>query len=107
MKNILMKKHFTYLALIAVFSFPVNALPKIKVEHNTSLQGIPSVRITNETTLILACYIAIDGYKKKFVLQPFGSSRWVSAVSNTYKHTNFSTWCDSLEFHPKYKKYLG
>ncbi len=107
MKNTLMKKYFIYLAFLGIFSFPVNALPKINVEHNTSMQGVPSVRVTNETTLVLACYVAIDGYKKKFVLQPFGISQWFSAASNAYQHTNFSTWCDSIEFYPKYRKYLG
>jgi len=107
MNKVYLYIYVTNLAFLSLFSLPVNALPKINVEHKTNLQGIPSVKITNETTLTLACYVAIDGYKKRFALQPFASSKWFSATSSTYEHTSFSTWCDSIEFHPKYKKYLG
>ena len=94
-----------YLFFLWTFSLPVSALPKINVEHRTNGKGVPSVKITNKTTLTLACFVAIDGYKKRFILQPFNSSKWFSASSNLYKHTNFSTWCDSIEFHPHYEKY--
>lgn len=92
--------------LLGSFSFDTLALPKVRIDHGKNPQGIPRVSIYNETSLTLACYVAIDGYKKKFVLQPFNSSRWYSATSNLYNHSHFSTWCDSLEFHPEYKKYI-
>ncbi|WP_076417420.1 hypothetical protein [Colwellia sp. UCD-KL20] len=94
-----------YFAILGTFTLPVQALPKVNIEHSTNLQGAPRIKITNETALTLACYIAIDGHKKKFILEPFKASRWYSAASHLYDQTSFSTWCDSLEFHPHYQKY--
>lgn len=94
-----------YLAFLGTISFSVKALPKVNIEHSTNAQGVPRIKVTNETTITLACYIAIDGHKKKFILEPFKASKWYSAASNLYNNTNFSTWCDSLEFHPHYQKY--
>jgi hypothetical protein len=88
-KSLLCKIFFVFFGII---SFSINALPKIHVEHKTNGQGVPSVKVTNKTALTLACYVAIDGYKKRFILQPFNSSKRFSASSNLYDHTNFSTW---------------
>lgn len=101
--NYLMCKIF--LILFGIISFATHALPKIHVEHRTNGQDIPSVKVTNKTALTLACYVAVDGYKKRFILQPYNASSWFSATDNSYNHTQFSTWCDSLEFHPEYEKY--
>jgi len=105
MNYITLLKHCIYLLIFVITSFSVNALPKVDVEHRTSGKGVPSVKIANKTRLTLACFVAIDGYKKRFILQPFNSSQWFAASSNLYDHTNFSTWCDSIEFHPHYEKY--
>ncbi|WP_426359181.1 hypothetical protein ACPUVO_02740 [Pseudocolwellia sp. HL-MZ19] len=106
MKNTAFKKQFFYFTFLSLMAFSVIALPRVNIEHMTSVQGVPSVKVSNQTSLTLACYVAIDGYKRKFVLQAFGSSKWFSASSNQYKHSNFSTWCDALEFYPDYKKYI-
>ena len=33
------------------------------------------------------------------------SSPWISATDKQFNYQNFSTWCDYLEIHPKYKSY--
>ncbi len=81
------------------------ALPKFSVEHGKRPDGTPRVKITNETTATLACYVAIDGHKKKFVLGAYNSSIWYAAANNRYNHTSFRTWCGLLELYPKYEKY--
>jgi hypothetical protein len=99
-------KYCVYLAYLSMISFSAVALPKISIEHQRNALDIPRVKVTNETTLTLACYVAIDGFKKRFVLTPFNSSRWYSASSKRYNHTHFKTWCDSIEFYPHYKKHI-
>jgi len=94
-----------YFIISSSLSFNVSALPKIKITRDTTAEGIPRIKVKNETVLTLACYVAIDGYKKKFLLMPFTVSRWYFATSKHYDHTSFSTWCDSLEFYPEYEKY--
>lgn len=90
---------------LMLFSFNAYALPKINITHDKTAGGIPKIQVTNETALTLACYVAIDGYKKKFILMPFKSSKWYSAISKRYDHTSFRPWCDSIEFYPQYEKY--
>jgi len=105
MNNFLPPLLLCILISMACTPFYSEALPKFKAEFGKKPDGTPRIRLTNQTTLTLACYISIDGYKKKFVLAPFKSSRWYAAANNRYDHTSFRTWCDSLEFHPEYKKY--
>lgn len=105
MRNIMIKIGKVFFMCLSFFCLTVDALPKTSIQHGTDAQGIPRVKMTNETNLTLACYVAIDGYKKKFVLNPFKSSIWFAATSNLYNHSHFSTWCDSLAFYPNYEKY--
>lgn len=100
-------KKYTFLIIILSGLFPLNtyALPKVSITHDKTAQGISRIQITNDTTLTLACYIAIDGYKRKFILTPLQSSKWYTAINDRYDHTSFRPWCDSIEFHPEYEKY--
>lgn len=86
-------------------TFSSQALPKYDVEHDTNAHGIARIKLTNATNTTLACYIAIDGYKKKFILGPFNSSKWYAATDKRFDTTSFRTWCDLLEFYPHYEKY--
>lgn len=81
------------------------AMPDIRVEHGKSLEGYARLRIINNTTRPLACYVAIDGYKKRFVLGALKPSIWYKATNMAYNYKHFSTWCDYLEFHPSYQRY--
>lgn len=95
---------FIIISLVCI-PFYSQGLPKFKVEHGKKTNGTPKVKITNETPATLACFIAIDGHKKKFVLTPLKSSRWYVAADNRYDHTSFRTWCGLLDLYPAYKKY--
>ena len=86
-------------------AFAVSALPKFNVIKRLDINGITEVRLHNETRRELACYVAIDGQKRKFRLLPLTYSNWYKANSPDFKHTDFSIWCDHIEFHPQYKKY--
>ncbi len=96
-------KYFcAFLLIISPVSW---GLPKITVTYNVTPTGFTQVRIRNETLESLACYVAIDGFKKKFKLYPKTSSQWITATDTRYNHQNFSTWCDYLDVHPKYESY--
>jgi len=77
----------------------------IEIKHSYTVDGYAQVKVLNNIRKELACYVAIDGHKSKFRLPPLKASRWHIANSKRYNHTNFSTWCDLLEFYPQYKKY--
>ncbi len=104
MKKLITAKFSGLLVAISVSGL-VLAMPKITVTKRINLQGFTEVRLHNETRKELACYVAIDGQKRKFRLLPLTSSDWYKADSPAYKHTDFSTWCDFIEFHPRYKNY--
>lgn len=91
--------------LLLGVSLIANANPKILVEHGFTLNGYARARVINESRENLACYMAIDGYKIKYVLPPLNTSRWFTATDKRYNHTNFSTWCDYLVLHPEYENY--
>ncbi|QOL26336.1 hypothetical protein LP316_03250 [Thalassotalea sp. LPB0316] len=93
------------IALLFSLCLPSYAMPDIRIEHGKSLDGFARARIINNTTEILACYVAIDGYKKKFVLGPLKPSTWYKATDKRFNYKHFSTWCDYLEFYPHYAKY--
>lgn len=101
-----MNKNSTWLLILLSLSVSdVIAQPKTSVEHGRSLDGFARVRINNLITQELACYVAIDGYKVKFRLPALNTSRWITTTDTKFDHSNFSTWCDYLTFHPKYKEY--
>jgi hypothetical protein len=92
---------------ISVFSIVnyVHAKPKTKTTYGRNLDGFAQVKIKNNTTESLACYVAIDGYKVKFRLPALRQSKWYTATSKRFAYRNFSTWCDFLSLYPEYSKY--
>jgi len=102
-------KNFIILIVIAAFTFLITdaaqAKPKTKTTYGKSLDGFARVKIKNNTTQNLACYIAINGYKVKFRLPSLRESKWYTATDKRFSYRNFSTWCDYLALHPEYLKY--
>lgn len=97
------------LALIISITFSVNtlAIPKITTIYGKNNDGFSRVKIINETTANLACYIALDGRKIKFKLPVRAHSRWYKATDRRFSHTDFSIWCDYIELHPEYEQYIN
>lgn len=91
--------------LLIFFSFYAFSKPKTKVYYGYSLEGFARLQVKNETNKELACWVAIDGFKKKFRLPPFAMSRWFTVYDKSYTYENFSVWCDYIELHPEYKNY--
>jgi len=92
-------------ALIFLISNAVQAKPKTKTIYGHSLDGFARVKIKNNTTENLACYVAINGYKIKFRLAALRESKWYTATDKRLSYKNFSTWCDYLSLNPEYLKY--
>lgn len=95
-------KIFLYLMLL-VFSFSLCAQPKILVKHQRSAKNLAEIQVMNQTTDVLICYVAIDGHRLYFQLQPRQASQWYKATDIRLNHNSFSAWCDYLYLHPKYK----
>tara|TARA_R110000737_G_scaffold111165_1_gene144084 strand:- start:1052 stop:1363 length:312 start_codon:yes stop_codon:yes gene_type:complete len=96
-------KYFcTALIIISPLSM---ALPRVAITFGESLNGFARVKIKNETFEPLACFVAIDGQKTKFQLLRKSTSPWITTTDKRFNFQNFSTWCDYLEIHPKYKAY--
>ncbi|MEW6989656.1 hypothetical protein AADZ91_03110 [Colwelliaceae bacterium 6441] len=91
--------------LLLLVSFSAMSKPKIKVIHGYTVDGFARVQIKNETSKQLACWVAIDGFKQKFRLPALSTSRWFTANDKRYNYTNFSTWCDNIDFYPQYLEY--
>ena len=102
-------KKFTILVLISAFIFlftdTAQAKPKTKTIYGHNLEGFARLKIKNNTTESLACYIAIDGYKVKFRLASLRESMWHTATDKRFSYRNFSTWCGYLSEYPEYLKY--
>lgn len=92
---------------LALFSYSMQiaALPKFTVQTRLNNDKFTQMKITNDTLKELACYIAIDGFKRKFTLLPKDSTDWYTATDIRFKYSDFRTWCDFIEFYPEYKKY--
>jgi hypothetical protein len=103
MKNLLVILFFT--AFSFVLANTVQAKPKTKTIYGRSLDGFARVKIKNNTTESLACYVAINGFKVKFRLLALRESKWYTATDTRFTYKNFSTWCDFLTLHPEYLKY--
>ncbi len=95
------------LILVAIASTPfeAQALAKTRTTYGYSKNGFIQMKIKNETTKELACWIGINGFKRKFRLPAIAESQWVTANDKRFNYKNFSTWCDFIELHPEYKKY--
>ena len=103
-----MKKLIIILFITAFIFFLTNAAqakPKTKTIYGHSLDGFARVKIKNNTTENLACYIAINGYKVKFRLPSLRESKWYTATDKRFAYRNFSTWCVYLSQNPEYLKY--
>lgn len=97
---------FVVILLISLFiSSPANSQANTTTLFAKTPEGFIKAKIKNETFAELACYIAIDGYKKKFRLMGNMESKWVTATDKRFAYTSFRTWCDHIEFYPQYKKY--
>ena len=90
--------------VLLVFSISVCAMPKIAVQHQRSAKNLAEIKVTNQTVETLICYVSIDGHKIYFRLQANQPSKWYKATDTRLNYSNFSTWCDYLYLHPKYKK---
>lgn len=93
-----------WLFVISLLPFELNAMPKIKIVHDRNTQDYARVRISNETREELLCYVAINGYKIKFRLQPLTSSKWYKATDTRFNASHFSIWCDYMDLYPQYQK---
>ncbi len=102
-------KNFIILLLITAFIFlsthVAQARPKTKTIYGHNLEGFARVKIKNNTTESLACYVAINGFKVKFRLAALRESKWYTATDKGFSYRNFSTWCGYLAEHPEYLKY--
>lgn len=105
--NTLVKTILTPFLIFLLLSPPVLAKPKIKPVFGHNLQGFARVKVINESTADLACYVAINGFKKKFRLPPLKESKWYAATDKRFNYKHFSTWCDYIDLHPEYRKYQG
>lgn len=100
-----MKTSKFFCAAMLLISPIIFALPKVLVSFGESSSGFVQVKIKNETSIALACYVAIDGHKAKFKLQPRSTSRWFTSTDKRFNYQHFSTWCDYLDLHPHYQAY--
>jgi len=97
------KLYFILLFILICLALPAQSKVNIAVIHGKSQDGFARIKIKNETNTPLACYVAIDGRKSKFVLPPFLTSKWYQATDSRFNYRHFSTWCDYLALHPEYK----
>ena len=97
---------FIYVILLILLFVPAYAYgPNIETIFGTTNEQYIRAKITNKTNQELACYLAIDGYKIKFRLPPFQSSKWYKATDRRFTYKDFSTWCDYIKYHPEFKRY--
>jgi len=84
-----------FLMLTSLFS---QAMPKITVSNDINQQQFVRIKVKNDTRSVIGCYVAIDGYKKKFKLTALAESKWYKATDRRFKYTDFSVWCDYIEY---------
>ena len=72
--------------------------PRISVEYGMDRQKFVKIKVKNETRRTLACYVAINGIKKKFKLTALAKSRWYRATDERFNYTDFSVFCDYIEY---------
>jgi len=98
-----MRRQFLLYFILLTVSFTSIAKPKFLVKHQRNEKNLAEIQIINQTTKALICYVAIDGHKIRFRLQPRQPSKWYRATDPSFNHKNFSTWCDYLSLHPQYQ----
>jgi len=95
--------HYSLISVLILFSSTVISMPKITVNKRVNQEGYLVVTVKNNTQEPLACYVAINGQKIRFKLISLATSKPYKTTSKAQDHTDISTWCDYLEFHPRYK----
>jgi len=90
--------------LLLAFSLTSIAKPKFLVKHQRNAKNLAEIQLINQTAKALICYVAIDGHKIRFRLQPRQPSKWYQATEPSFNHKNFSAWCDYLSLHPEFQK---
>lgn len=93
-----------FTSFVFFVAFNAFSMPKIHIKHQRNAQGFAQVQVSNSTREVLLCYVAIDGYKIKFRLNPLEPSQWYSATDTRFNHKNFSVWCDYLAMHSEYQE---
>ena len=91
-----MTKYFLYLMLLLITTI-VDAKPMYETEFDVTIEQITRVRVINNSQAQLDCYVAIDGYKIKFVVRPKGVSRWYKATDSRLSYSDFSISCEADE----------
>jgi hypothetical protein len=89
---------FVIMLSLLLFGPQTQAMPKITVTHDKNQQQFSRIKVKNETHRILGCYVAIDGYKKKFLLKALAESRWFKATDKRFNYTDFKVKCDYIEY---------
>ncbi|SEL33015.1 hypothetical protein SAMN05216262_10959 [Colwellia chukchiensis] len=100
-----MKIKSAFYIFFLLFSPASTALPKFTLIFGESKQGFTQVKIKNETLTALACFVAIDGYQKKFQLRAKSTSDWITSTDSRFNYQHFKTWCDYLDLNPNYRLY--
>ena len=98
-----MKLKFALGLLLVFFTTPSSAAVKIGIIHGKTEAGVAKIKIKNKTNIALACYVAVDGQKINFHIDPFLSSKWYQAADSGFNYRHFITWCDQLSLYPEYK----
>ncbi len=99
-----MRAKFLLCFILLTISLTSIAKPKLLVKHQRNAENLAEIQVINQTTKALICYVAIDGHKIRFRLQPRQPSKWYRATDPRFNHKDFSTWCDYLSLYPKYQK---
>jgi hypothetical protein len=91
---------FTKIIILLSVFISVNccASPKISITYDINPQNFARIKVKNKTMRTLGCYVAIDGYKRKFTLTALASSKWIKATDTRFKYTDFSVFCDYKEY---------
>lgn len=93
-----MKKEYLLISILSLFIVNIAlAKPRISTVFGKSLDDFSRIKVINETTDNLICYVAIDGRKIKFRLASRGVSRWYKATDKRFNYTHFRAWCDYAE----------
>lgn len=90
------------LTLLIFIGFNAYARPNTNTIFNVTNDGYTRAQIINNTPNLLACYVAIDGFRIKFRLRPLQRSIWYKATDTRFNYKDFSSWCDYIENHPEY-----
>lgn len=97
-----MKVQQYVLLLLCFMSLNAHTRPNTKTVFDVTHDNYTRAQTTNNTAETLVCYMAIDGYKIKYILRPYQRSKWYKATDTRFDYKDFSSWCDYSENHPNY-----